>query len=152
MSERSERPDGVSERSERPDVGTGDDERYARGLAKYREVYGDDAVVFETGEVAFFDLMVSHLFGEVWTRPGLEIDQRRLLVMGVLAAQAKWDTLQTQFTRALARGELTAAQVREVAIHLIPYVGVPSSSELFRTSETAIALHEQPGPDDGDLE
>ena len=149
MSERSERPSVVSER---PDVGTTGDERYARGLEKYREVYGDDAVVFETGEVAFFDLMVGHLFGEVWTRPGLEIDQRRLLVMGVLAAQAKWETLQTQFTRALARGELTAAQVREVAIHLIPYVGVPSSSELFRTSETAIALHEQPLGDDEELE
>lgn len=137
--------------NERPD-GTTEDERYARGLAKYREVYGEDAVAFEAGDVGFFDLMIRQLFAEVWTRPGLAIDQRRLLVMGVLAAQAKWDILQNQFARALATGDLTAAQVREVAIHLIPYVGYPSSSELFRTSETAIALHEQPGPDDGDLE
>ena len=151
-SERSERPDFRSERSERPDGMTTDDERFERGLAKYHEVYGEDAVTFETGEVAFFDLMVRQLFGEVWTRPGLEIEQRRLLVMGVLAAQAKWDILQNQFTRALTSGDLTAAQVREVAIHLIPYVGYPSSSDLFRTSETAIARHEQPGPDDRDLE
>ena len=119
-----------------------DDERMARGLAKYREVYGDDAIVFPPGEVAFFDLMITQLFGEVWTRPDLAIDQRRLLIMGVLAAQHRFDTLQTQFTRALAGGELTVAQVREVVIHLIPYVGIPSASDLFRVSEAAIAGHE----------
>ncbi len=88
----------------------------------------------------------------MWTRPGLEIDQRRLLVMGVLAAQAKWDTLQIQFARALTTGDLDVEQVREVVIHLIPYVGYPSSSDLFRVSETAIALHAQPPSDDAGLE
>ena len=125
---------------------TTEDERFDRGLARYRDVYGEDAVAFEAGDVVFFDLMIRQLFGEVWTRPGLAIDQRRLLVMGVLAAQAKWDVLQSQFTRALATGELEVAQVREVAIHLIPYVGYPSSSDLFRTSETAIAGTSSPVP------
>lgn len=134
----------MSERSER--------ERFERGLARYREVYGDDAVAMGPGDSGFFDLMITQLFGEVWTRPGLEIDQRRLLVMGVLAAQAKWDTLQIQFARALATGELDVEQVREVVIHLIPYVGYPSSSDLFRVSETAIALHAQPPTGDEGLE
>jgi 4-carboxymuconolactone decarboxylase len=142
----------MSERSEPPDVMTTDAERFARGLAKYREVYGDDAITFAAGDSGFFDLMITQLFGEVWTRPGLGIDQRRLLVMGVLAAQAKWDTLQIQLARALATGELTAEQVREVVIHLIPYVGYPSSSDLFRVSETAIALHAQPPSDDEGIE
>lgn len=131
---------------------TVDRERFERGLARYREVYGDDAVAFGPGDSAFFDLMMAQLFGEIWSRPGLGIDQRRLLVMGVLAAQAKWDTLQIQLARALATGELTVDQVREVALHLIQYVGYPSSSDLFRVSETAIALHAQPPTDDADLE
>ena len=131
---------------------TTEDERFARGLARYREVYGDDAVTFEPGDAAFFDLMITQLFGEVWTRPGLAIDQRRLLVMGVLAAQHRFDTLQIQLVRALESGELTAEQVREVVIHLIPYVGYPSSSDLFRVSETAIALHERPPGDEDGLE
>lgn len=118
------------------------DERYERGLAKYREVYGDDVVVFPPGEVEFFDLMITQLFAEVWTRPALAIDERRLLVMGVLAAQHRFDTLQTQLTRALALEELTVEQVREVVVHLIPYVGIPSASDLFRVSEAAIAAHE----------
>ena len=118
-----------------------DDERRARGLDVYRQVYGDDAVTFEPGQADFFDLMMGHLFGEVWARPALAIDARRLLVMGVLAAQHRFDTLGLQFSRTLANGELSVEQVREVAIQLIPYIGYPSSGDLYRVSETAIATH-----------
>jgi 4-carboxymuconolactone decarboxylase len=117
----------------------GASERFERGLEQYRKVYGEEAFAFEEGQSDFFDLMIEQLFGEVWTRPGLEIEQRRLLVMGVLAAQHHFATLQTQFTRALAAGELTPDQVREVVIHLVPYVGYPSSTDLFRVGEAAIA-------------
>ena len=117
--------------------------RRERGLAKYREVYGEDAFVFDEGQSDFFDLMLSQLFGEVWARPALEVPQRRLLVMGVLAAQRAFDTLGIQFSRCLEAGELTSEQVREVAIHLIPYVGYPSSSDLYRVSEAAIGTYEK---------
>lgn len=116
-----------------------DRDRIERGMARYREVYGDDAIVFEPGSAAFFDLMMGQLFAEVWTRPALDIPTRRLLVMGVLAAQQRFEVLQLQFEKALAAGELTPEQVREVVVQLIPYVGYPSSGDLFRVSETAIA-------------
>ncbi len=109
----------------------------------YRRVYGEDAFVLEAGQSEFFDLMLTQLFGEVWSRPVLDISQRRLLVMGVLAAQRAFDTLGIQFSRALASGELGVEEVREVAIHLIPYVGYPSSGDLYRVSETAIAGFER---------
>ena len=118
-----------------------DDERRALGLDVYRQVYGDDAVTMEPGQADFFDLMMGHLFGEVWARPALAIDARRLLVMGVLAAQHRFDILGLQFSRTLANGELSVEQVREVAIQLIPYSGYPSSGDLYRVSETAIATH-----------
>ncbi len=117
------------------------DERRARGLAMYRRVYGDDAFAFEAGQVEFFDQMLSNLFGDVWSRPALGVDQRRLLVMGVLAAQYRYDTLGIQFQRALATGELNEEQVRETVMQLIAYVGYPSSSDLYRVSEAAIAAH-----------
>ena len=97
------------------------------------------------GASDFFDLMMGQLFAEVWSRPGLDIAQRRMLVMGVLAAQGRFDTLGIQFERTLVTGELTAGQVREIVVHLIPYVGYPSSGELFRVSETAIATAESKG-------
>jgi alkylhydroperoxidase/carboxymuconolactone decarboxylase family protein YurZ len=115
--------------------------RRARGLDVYREVYGDDMIAFEPGQVEFFDQMLANLFGDVWGRPALPIPARRLLVMGVLAAQARFETLGIQLARTLDSGELTVEQVREVVIHLIPYVGYGSSSDLYRVSETAIAKH-----------
>jgi 4-carboxymuconolactone decarboxylase len=121
----------------------GGDSRRARGVAMYRKVYGDGAVEMPPG-VPFFDLMMEDLFGDVWTRPGLAIEERRLLVMGVLAAQHEFDTLGIQFARALEAEELTADQVREVVIQLIPYVGYPSSGSLYRVSETAIAQQGNP--------
>jgi len=119
-----------------------DAERYQRGADKYREIYGPDLPLAEHGTSDFFDLMIGHLFGEVWTGEELDVPVRRLLVMGVLAAQHEFDTLGIQFSNALRAEELTAAQVREVVIQLIPYVGYPSSSGLFRVSEAAIAAHE----------
>ena len=118
-----------------------DPDRRAHGLDVYRQVYGDDAVTFEPGQADFFDLMMEQLFGEIWARPALAIDARRLLVMGVLAAQHRFDTLGLQFSRTLDNGELTVEQVREVAIHLIPYIGYPCSGDLYRVSELAIATH-----------
>ena len=119
-----------------------DDASYARGAEKYREVYGPDLPLAEHGSSDFFDLMIGHLFGDVWTGEALDVPTRRLLVMGVLAAQHEFDTLGIQFSNALRTGELSADQVREVVVQLIPYVGYPSSGSLFRVSETAISTFE----------
>ena len=116
---------------------------YARGAEKYREVYGPDLPLAEHGSSDFFDLMIGHLFGDVWTGEALDVPTRRLLVMGVLAAQHEFDTLGIQFSNALRTGELTTEQVREVVIQLIPYVGYPSSGSLFRVSESAISKFEE---------
>lgn len=119
-----------------------DPRRRAQGLETYRQVYGDEAIVLDEGQSDFFDLMLSHLFAEVWSRPGLPVGLRRLLVIGVLAAQHRFDPLGIQFDRALAEQELTVAQLREVVIQLIPYVGYPVSADLYRVSESSIARYE----------
>jgi 4-carboxymuconolactone decarboxylase len=116
-----------------------DDDRYQQGMARYLEVYGADAVVFERGTAPFFDVMISQLFAEVWTRPALSIAQRRLISMSVTAARGRFDTLRLQFVRSLAEGELTVEQVREFVVHIVPYIGYPYSGELAATAESAIA-------------
>jgi 4-carboxymuconolactone decarboxylase len=108
-------------------------------MAMYRQVYGDDAVAWARGQSPMFDVMIEQLFAEIWTRPGLGIPVRRLITLGVLAAQSKYDVLELQFLRALHTGELDVVGVREVVIHLIAYVGYPSSAALLRAGENAIA-------------
>lgn len=118
------------------------DARRERGLAVYREVYGEDAALPPGGSAEFFDLLIiDQQFSEVWSRRALPIPMRRLLTMGVLAATRRFDILELQFARVLETGELTEEQVREVVIHLITYVGTPSSGDLFRASEAGIQAH-----------
>jgi 4-carboxymuconolactone decarboxylase len=119
---------------------TAHSDRFERGMSVYREVYGDEIVASPQGESAFFDLMIEQLFAEVWTRPGLDIPMRRLLAMGVLAAQHRFEVLGIQFERGLRTGEFTAEQVHEIVIFLVAYVGYPASGDLRRVSEAAIAL------------
>ena len=117
-------------------------ERRARGLAMYREVYGENAPLPEGGEAEFFDLLIlEQQFAEVWSRRALSVPSRRLLTIGVLAATRRFDIIERQFKRALETGELTPEQVREVVIHLIGYVGTPSSGDLSQAGEAAIAAH-----------
>ncbi len=116
----------------------------AAGRAKMQEVYGftldpDDV----PGDYAA--VTVDHLFGAIWTRPGLELLQRRLLAIGVLAAQGRDELLDVQFDSALRNGELTVDQVREVVLHLTHYVGWPLSTGLSGAAERAIRRHEAAG-------
>jgi 4-carboxymuconolactone decarboxylase len=113
-----------------------------RGIAKMQEVYGfsiDPADV--PGPYAA--VTVDHLFGAVWTRPGLDVGQRRLLTIGALAALGQADLLEIQFRSALDRGELDVAQVREVVLHLTHYVGWPLSTGMNAAAERVITRWEQ---------
>ena len=116
-----------------------DDERRRRGIETYQKVYGADAALPEGGEAEFFDLLIlDQQFSEVWSREALPIPSRRLLTIGVLAEKQRFDLVELQFKRALETGELTEEQVREVVIHLVGYVGTPSSGPLHEASLNAI--------------
>jgi len=104
------------------------------------EVYGfsvdpDDV----TG--GYLEVTVDHLFGAIWTRPGLDVASRRLATIGAIAAQGQHDLLDIQFGAALDRGELDEEQVRELVIHLAHYVGWPLSTGAQAAAERAIAAH-----------
>lgn len=115
----------------------------ARGLEKMRDVYNfnvdPDAVPGD-----FVAYTVDHLFGDVWCRPGLDVFERRLMTIGVLAALGKTDLLDVQFQSALDNGELTEDQVREVVVHLAHYVGWPLATGVNEAAERVIAR--RPGP------
>src|SRR5699024_11542201 len=55
----------------------------------------------------FFAHTADHLFGEVWSRPGLSHRDRRLLLLGALTAQGNTDVADIQVGAALGNGELT---------------------------------------------
>jgi 4-carboxymuconolactone decarboxylase len=107
------------------------------GMAKMQEVYG---FTVDPADLPgrYTDITVDHLFGTVWTDDTIDLRQRRLLTIGVLAAQDKPELLEIQFDAVLERGELTVEQVREVVVHLTHYVGWPISTGISGAAETII--------------
>jgi 4-carboxymuconolactone decarboxylase len=122
-----------------------DSERRERGLAKFNEVYCGDLPAPPAGAMAFFDVMLEQLFGEVWTRPALSLRDRRLVTMGVIAALGERDTFAIQVRSALKNGELTPDQLREMLIHLAPYAGYPRTAGLVGEVEKVIAEQARAG-------
>ncbi|MFF0308462.1 carboxymuconolactone decarboxylase family protein [Streptosporangium sp. NPDC004379] len=133
-----------------PDDSTCD--RQARGLEIMRRVHGgDDAGDGSaaagagrdggSGEGAgdFFGMTVEHLFGEVWSREGLSMRDRRLLLLGLLVGQGMDDLVEIQLDAALRTGELTPDELREIVIFLTHYAGWPRGSRLNTQVEELIA-------------
>lgn len=104
----------------------------------------------DVGPGDFLAYTVDHLFGDVWCRPGLDVAARRLLTIGVLAAQGQPDLIDIQFAAALDKGELTEDQVREVVIHLAHYVGWPLGAGVNNSAERTIARHRKGKPAEGE--
>lgn len=112
--------------------------RYERGAAKLREVYAGDVVDLPEGTMAFNDVMIRSLWAEVWDRDVLDIRSRRLLILGVIAANGQVDTFKIQARAALRRGELTPDELRETLVMLAPYAGYPNVAGLIVPVEEVI--------------
>lgn len=111
-------------------------ETRARGLRTMEEVYGFS---MSDGTGAFFDYTADHLFGDIWNRPGLTIEQRRLILIGVLAGRGATDVNSIQLEAAFSRGELDAEQLREIVLLLAHYAGWPVGAALNSVVEGIIA-------------
>ncbi len=112
--------------------------RRERGEEMIKQVYAGDVVVPPEGANAFTDVMLEQLFGETWTREELSVRDRRLLIMGVIAATADPGIWKIQARAALKNGELTDAQLREMLIMLAQYAGYPRAANLIGPTEEAI--------------
>lgn len=112
--------------------------RRRRGLDMMSRVYGWEMA---DGPGDYFAHTADHLFGEVWTRPGLSIRDRRLLLFGALAASGQVDVAEIQASAALANEELTPEQLHEISLFLCYYVGWPLGTKLHFMFGEVIAKH-----------
>lgn len=124
---------------------------WARGVAKMTEVYAGEVITPPQGSMPFSDVMLETLFAAVWDRDVLSVRDRRLLIMGVIAARGGVDTWKIQARAALRNGELNADELRETLVMLAPYAGYPCVAPLVAETEGVIhrfAKDEQAAPAD----
>ena len=103
------------------------DELRAKGLAKMNEVYGWE-MPDSPGD--YFALTADHLFGTIWSRPGLSMRDKRIMTLTVVTALGISDLAEIQANAALANGELSEEELKEMALFLTHYLGFPLGSKL----------------------
>ena len=108
------------------------DRTYGPGFNEFVSDEQADAVPSVGGTIDF-------LFPQVWARPHLTLRDRRLLVLGVTTMLGRQDLLETQLRGAVTNGELTAAQLRELAYQLHPYAGWGNGTNLLFVTEKLVA-------------
>jgi 4-carboxymuconolactone decarboxylase len=115
------------------------DERRAKGVTAFNAVYGSMMTAPEepTDDV-FFELMLGNLFADIWSRPGLSLRDRRLVLMGAIAAQGQADVFGIQVETGLGSGHLTEEQVNEMILQLTQYIGYPKTTGMRGAAGKAI--------------
>lgn len=116
---------------------------YDAGMRRRREVLGDahvDRSVAGTTDFTapFQDFITRTAWGDVWTRPGLDETQRRLLTIAVLTALGNDGELDMHLRAALRAG-VPSDLIAEVLLHTAIYAGVPKSNHAFALGKAALA-------------
>ena len=112
-------------------------ERYEHGLAMRRRVLGDahvDRTLAARTPVTeeFQDLLTRYVWGEIWTRPALDVKTRRLLVVATLVALGRWEEFQLHVRAAIESGDVRADEVKEIVLQQAIYCGIPAANHAMQ--------------------
>jgi 4-carboxymuconolactone decarboxylase len=116
-----------------------DPDKRQAGRELMARVYGWDEAPDVPGD--FFGMTAEHLFADVWTREGLSIRDRRLMLFGLLVALGDTNVIDVQLDATLKNGELSPAELREIVIFLTHYAGWPRGATFNGHVEAAISRH-----------
>jgi 4-carboxymuconolactone decarboxylase len=105
--------------------------RYARGLAKLQEIDGEGGVkvVESLADIApdFARLLIEFPFGDVYSRPGLDLRAREIAVVAALTAMGNAaPQLKVHIQGALNVG-VTRTEVVEIIMQMAVYAGFPAA-------------------------
>ena len=113
-------------------------DRRILGEKTIKDVYAGDVVTGPEG-YAFTDIMLETLFAEVWTRDATSMRDKRILLLGMIAAQGEATTFKIQAKASIKRGEMKPEELRELHLFIAQYCGYPRAASLVMPMEEAIA-------------
>jgi alkylhydroperoxidase/carboxymuconolactone decarboxylase family protein YurZ len=121
----------MADQTNRPD--RSNDPSFQRGWEIRKKIGGK---VGRTANVDddLYDIIIRYAFGDVWSRPGLDIDTRRLLTLAMTIAGGHYEEFKLHLRFALANG-MSRDTVKEVMLQSAVYCGIPASLGAFRHAE-----------------
>ncbi len=109
--------------------------RFSPGTDAERTAKGFAARLGALGSMAF------DVVGAMWSRPQLSRRDRSLMVIAVLAAQARNEELESHAGFGLRHG-LTRVEIEEVLLHVAAYAGFPAAMAASRRIDAALRTAE----------
>jgi 4-carboxymuconolactone decarboxylase len=120
-------------------------EMYRRGVTVRRELQGEAWIEQATRTTyrdpvmkSFIDVVTETVFGALWTRPGLDLKTRTLICVVSDAATGHDAELAIHLRMALRQG-WTEDELTEVLLHLLGYVGAPSTRDAMLVASRVFA-------------
>jgi 4-carboxymuconolactone decarboxylase len=130
------------------------DEAFERGMGIRKAVLGDEHVARAQANATALDadfqrFITETVWGNVWSRPGLDRRTRHLITLAMLAATGKHDELALH-VGATVRTGVTEEELKEVFLQVAVYAGVPSANTAFTIAKRVLAEKSAPAAADVD--
>jgi 4-carboxymuconolactone decarboxylase len=109
------------------------------GIDMWRKVMVNEPPAAPTG---FTAVTRDHVFGEIWSRPGLTTRDRRLVSL-TCTSLAPGPALAIHVEAALKSGDLDVDAIEEWIIHLAHYAGWPVAANAYVATREVIARYKQ---------
>ena len=125
---------------------------FDRGVKNRRAVLGDAWVDKSLAGASAFNadfqaLITRFAWNDIWGRPGLDHETRRLLVLGMTMGLARWDEFELH-CEAAVRGGVSLDKIRETLMQGAIYCGVPVANTAFKlTTDILRKLGRLPAPE-----
>ncbi|WP_198087153.1 carboxymuconolactone decarboxylase family protein [Variovorax sp. E3] len=124
-----------------------DNQRYARGLAKLQEIDGEGGVkvVRSLADIApdFARLLIEFPFGDIYSRPGLDLRAREIAVVAALTAMGNAaPQLKVHIQGALNVG-VTRTEVIEIIMQMAVYAGFPAALNGITAAREVFAAEDE---------
>lgn len=104
--------------------------RFEKGMAILQKLFGN-AIGGAKMSDDFRRLTIENLFGDIWSRPGLELTQRSMITLTTLIALGREPELRVHLRGARNLG-IPRATIEEILIHVAHYAGWPTAASGFR--------------------
>ena len=112
--------------------------QYQRGIARRKQALGEAYVNARVAQVdpftAEFQQMITRwAWHDVWTRPVFDDRTRRLIVLAITSALARWEEFRLHARAGLER-ELSPTELKELLHQAAIYAGVPTAVTGFKVA------------------
>ena len=124
-----------------------DQKTFDEGLEIRRAVLGPEYVDASIASADEFtrplqELVTQYVWGEIWSRPGLDRRTRSIVNLGMIAALGRTHELKLH-VRGAVRNGVTRTEIREIFLQVAAYCGMPAAIEAFRAAREAFAELDQ---------